>query len=998
MSLFSRMTMMAKGLSVLLGIVAVLTPHGNLSGQTPIWLEWQRVSDTNILADPSLGQADVEEKDFASADFDLDGDIDLICVRKLPYTTFGSRANVLFLNVDGVMTDQTLELAPDLAIPDNSRDVQVGEFNGDLWPDLIIANAGNDGSNGQQPRIFINLGNDPGGAWLGLEEQASRLPLLVSSGGAEPNACAVGVGDLTGNGVDDIYLVDYNNSVEDRLLINDGTGNFSDETASMPSGFINSNFATGGQIKDVNGDGWPDIIKNTTPDIRIAYNQGTASFGVTQELNVSSCYHFDLGDIDGDGRQDVFAVQDPQDQVLLNDSAPGEIPVNWVNTPIGTSPLTGGFGGNTYIVDLDNDGDNDVVVTDVDTDIPSCSRRLAFLRNDGANPPLLEDPYPSGQWTQAHHTGTFDVAIADFNGDGTPDLWVGHCAGNDLYLQISNVPDVLPPSQLVCDQQMLDVTLSWNPGESYDTVKIRRDGLLIAEIPGGETSFEDPSPDSGQHSYTLVAAVGADQSPQVSCVVNVSLVEPVLNLSCQQVEEDVQLQWQNQQAVTGDPYQQIRVLRNGLELAILPGESVSYVDLASDYGIAAFMIIPVAIGNEAEAALCTLQILPTDVSDLVIGFFDDDNGSTDSVPAIVQGLEDNSLFALSTEVDDLSELQSQGLLLEAFDRIWVEVGMYPNNHMLTADEGQILADYVVGGGQLYLSGGDTFCFDPDTSIQDLVGFAGCSDGGGSVGEISSIVSPSCGMQNFDQVVPYDGEANYVDQLQPVTTGEEILFASDGFTCGVINHVGESGAVISQSVEMGGIGEDHDRKELIERYISCLPMEPPAAAFAFSPASGPAPLTVEFENLSSGQIDEQLWLFGDGSDSPSVSPQHLYSEPGSYSVTLTVSGPGGVDQLEWIDIILVTDGLPGFTRGDANQDQTIDIADGVAILSYLFSGGGDGGCLSTIDANDDAMANVADAVTVLDHLFSGGGPLPAPFPGCGVDPSLDSLPCSNPSCP
>jgi hypothetical protein len=236
----------------------------------------------------------------------------------------------------------------------------------------------------------------------------------------------VGVGDLTGNGVDDIYLVDYNNSVEDRLLINDGTGNFSDETASMPSGFINSSFATGGQIKDVNGDGWPDIIKNTTPDVRIAYNQGAASFGVTQELNVSSCYHFDLGDIDGDGRQDVFAVQDPQDQVLLNDSAPGEIPVNWVNTPIGTSPLTGGFGGNTYIVDLDNDGDNDVVVTDVDTDIPSCSRRLAFLRNDGANPPLLEDPYPSGQWTEAHHSGTFDVALADFNGDR---CWMSPSAG-----------------------------------------------------------------------------------------------------------------------------------------------------------------------------------------------------------------------------------------------------------------------------------------------------------------------------------------------------------------------------------------------------------------------------------------------------------------------------------------------------------------------------------------------------------------------------------------
>ena len=71
-----------------------------LEAQAPIWLEWQQVSDSNILADPSLGVADVEEKDFATADFANDGDIDLICVRKLPYTTFGNRTNVLFLNVD----------------------------------------------------------------------------------------------------------------------------------------------------------------------------------------------------------------------------------------------------------------------------------------------------------------------------------------------------------------------------------------------------------------------------------------------------------------------------------------------------------------------------------------------------------------------------------------------------------------------------------------------------------------------------------------------------------------------------------------------------------------------------------------------------------------------------------------------------------------------------------------------------------------------------------
>ncbi len=978
-------------------ILLTLSLGAAVTAQAPVWLDWQRVSESNILADPSLGLEDVEEKDFATADFDNDGDIDLICVRKLPYTTFGNRTNVLFLNIDGVMTDRTAELVPAFAVADNSRDVMVGEFNGDTWPDLIVANAGNDGSNGQQPRIYINLGVDGSGNWLGLEEQPGRLPILLSPGGSEPNSCAVGVGDLTGNGVDDIYLVDYNNSVEDRLLINDGSGNFTDETSMMPPGFVDSGFATAGQIGDVNGDGWPDIVKNSVPDVRIAYNEGGTSFGSPQELVVTSCYHFNLGDIDGNGIEDVFAVQDPQDQFLLNTSPPGTIPVSWQNVAIGNSPLTGGFGGNTYVVDLDIDGDNDVVITDVDTDVPSCDRRLAFLRNDGQSPPLLEDPYLQGQWTEAHHSGTYDVAVADFNGDGAPDIWVGHCQGNDLYFQVSNIPDVLPPTGLTCTQQLLDVAINWNNAESYDTVKINRDGVLIAEISGSVTTYTDVAPVTGQHSYTLTATIGADDSPQVACIVSVSLVEPILNLTCDQLEEDVQLQWQNQSAVTGEPYETVRVLRNGVEVAALPGETQSFVDLVPDYGMAAYQVIGDALGDSAEPATCTLQVLPTDVSDLVIGFTDDDNGATDSVAAIVQGLADNSIFALSAEVDDLADLATQGYFLDGFERIWVEVGMFPNNHMISSDEGQALADFVLAGGQLYISGGDTFCFDPDTPIQDLVGFDGCGDGGAAVGDISGIVSADCGLINFDQTVAYDGEAAYVDQLQPVTTGQEILFASEGYTCGVVNYVGFEGAVISQSPEMGGIGDEHDRKDLIERYIGCLPVRPPVAAFSYSPSSGMAPLTVTFQGESTGVIDNQQWQFGDGADDSALHPDHTYSAPGSYSVTLTVEGPGGVDQITIVDAITVEPALPGFIRGDANQDQSVDIADAIAILGYLFSGGGDGGCLAATDANADSTTNVADAITVLTHLFAQGGPLAPPFPGCGVDPTVDEGDCGNPPC-
>ncbi|MEM7261159.1 MAG: VCBS repeat-containing protein, partial [Planctomycetota bacterium] len=268
---------------VITGVIVLAATCG-LEAQ--VWLDYNQVTGSNIVADPLLGTNDPEEKDYTAADFDLDGDIDLVVARKLPFTTFGNRPNVLFMNVDGVMIDQTATYAPefissvDFPDGDNSRDVMVANIDGDAWPDVVFANAGNQGSPGQQPRLYINLGEDTSGNWLGFEDQSFRMPYLLV-GGQQPNACAVGIGDVTGNGLDDIYIVDYNNSLEDKLLINDGTGNFTEETNSrLPAGFENSGFATAGVIADMNGDGYGDIVKDTTPSIRIAYNDGASNPGV----------------------------------------------------------------------------------------------------------------------------------------------------------------------------------------------------------------------------------------------------------------------------------------------------------------------------------------------------------------------------------------------------------------------------------------------------------------------------------------------------------------------------------------------------------------------------------------------------------------------------------------------------------------------------------------------------------------------------------------------
>ncbi len=90
-----------------------------------------------------------------------------------------------------------------------------------------------------------------------------------------------------------------------------------------------------------------------------------------------------------------------------------------------------------------------------------------------------------------------------------------------------------------------------------------------------------------------------------------------------------------------------------------------------------------------------------------------------------------------------------------------------------------------------------------------------------------------------------------------------------------------------------------------------------------------PLTVNFENLSTGAVS-YLWDFGDNSGVSTLeNPSHVYSIPGSYEVTLVATNAAGCSDTIVFDDLVILDGPEG------NYTMTID--SGCAPLTVTLIG-------------------------------------------------------------
>ena len=106
-------------------------------------------------------------------------------------------------------------------------------------------------------------------------------------------------------------------------------------------------------------------------------------------------------------------------------------------------------------------------------------------------------------------------------------------------------------------------------------------------------------------------------------------------------------------------------------------------------------------------------------------------------------------------------------------------------------------------------------------------------------------------------------------------------------------------------------------------------EPLVPRFSGTPTNGLAPLTVAFTNLRASTPPASRGTSATATRAP-IQPLNTYTNAGSYSVTLTASGPGGTNTLTRTNYVVVTNYPPVIAGFFA------DVTNGLAPLTVAFT--------------------------------------------------------------
>ncbi len=432
-------------------------------------------------------------------------------------------ANVL-LNMGNGVFPQTAAV---YAAGTRPAGIASADFNGDGKPDLVVANGGS-----PNVSVFLNKGDGSG---------TFNAAVNYATTGTSP--VNVDVGDLNGDGKPDIAVATLQGAGGVTVFLNkgDGSGTFP-TTVNVDA---NDPGPTGVAIGDIDGDGKNDVViaNNNNGLVYVVRNLGGNMFDVPQRWAVGAfAYDVHIGDL-GNGHPDIVATNGGSGDttVVLNDgkgnlvaaanypSGPGSMSVaavdvnkdgnadlvladNGSSSSAGTAAVMLGKGDGTFqpvatygagtkpvaVVATDFDGDGWIDMALANAGMGATAGNLTVLLNKKDGTFATAVPYTPGTTPSA-------LAFGDLTGDGKPELVVANGGSNNVSVFVNkgdgtgtftgptNYGAGMAPSAVAVgnvDQNMLADVVVANGGSGNLTVLINDGtGALVTPttIPVGMT-------------------------------------------------------------------------------------------------------------------------------------------------------------------------------------------------------------------------------------------------------------------------------------------------------------------------------------------------------------------------------------------------------------------------------------------------------------------------------------------------------------------------------
>ncbi len=414
-------------------------------------------------ADPARQILEVKGGGLALIDVDGDGDLDVFvpngATLESPDRGPGAR---LFVNAGGLrFRDATQEFG--ITYRGWGMGVAVADVDADGFDDIAITAFGPD-------VLLRNVGGE-------RFEQQTLDPAEAWSMGAS-------FGDVDGDGDLDLYVSRYLDfdiadppermmfkgvSVfggpvgldpqPDVLWLNAGDGTFVD--ASDVSGIrdVAPAFGLGALIIDVDADGAQEIFvgNDSAPNLLFDTPPGASTWHLRDRATAAgiaanaeganqATMGIAVGDVDGNGRPDLFTTNFSSDTNTLHVNADGEYfddRTARLGLKVGSHQVVGWA---TAFVDVDHDGDEDVIVFNGHT-YAAATRET--MDSEARQPPLLYErsdarfervtPDVGGAWLAEAHMDR-GAAFGDLDGDGDIDIVVGECNGPLRVLRNDGAP------------------------------------------------------------------------------------------------------------------------------------------------------------------------------------------------------------------------------------------------------------------------------------------------------------------------------------------------------------------------------------------------------------------------------------------------------------------------------------------------------------------------------------------------------------------------------